>query len=558
MVSKVAVIALVVIVAVPILLGYAMNVSEVTETDYRTTGEQVNVTPLLQQDTEYSYAHADIYDLNTKFLQTRNTTKAEVFPRYETTTYKTSFPLNVWYDALSYPTVSRVLSDVDYVYLQNNYISGGYITATITDTINGYPQVVQLSLPLHTLCWDSKTSEITYTYHTSTTSQLLYSGSYTVVDPTKVTISWGSAGGALTSTGVYFIVFKTSGTTNGTYVDFSKGYVIDGLNGANTSQKLSNSVSLNLPAYPKDVLFTMDLNTITDSNYTFRVGCMDPALDILTFTKTTVGSDVTWIASWGPGATRQVELYYDESKSSNTYQVSLDTSGGSLRYVGDWPTIIGEANYYQNYEFDWIYDYSQSNGLNSLFFFDNTPKIRIDDATYRAFEFPIINNMTYAPADFKTNPVTTISGNMIYGDSLTFGGNTYTVTNGNITLGTHQISVNGLKLSSVLNENGTFDNKIGNTVISITPAPSTITFNGKWSASITTQSQESYSVTKTEWIAGSFGWDGIDHNFLLVGLITSFAAFIGCGIYAKKSRSGSIIPVMIVCGGAALLFFVML
>lgn len=555
MVSKVAVIALVAIVAIPILLGYAMNVTEVTETDYRTTGEQVNVTPLLQQDTEYSYTHADIYDLNTKFLQTRNTTQVKVFPYYEISTVRSSFPIEQ-YDATGAGSMSpRTVGDFQYLFIQSNYPqSGGYLRLHIIDTINGYPYEIT-RYPLHTVCWDADSSTITYSWYTSLTSTLLSTGYYTVVDPSLVTISCDSAGGAVTGTGVYDRL-STSGAS--TYADFAKGYKLYGLDGATTSIKLSNSISLDLPLYPKDVLFTLDLNSFTDANYTWRVGCMDPAIDILTFTKTTVGSDVTWIASWGAGPTRQVELYYDESRSSNTYQVFLDTSGGSLRYVGDWPTIIGEANYYQNYEFDWVQDYSQSNGLNSLFFFDNTPKIRIDDATYRAFEFPILNNTTYAPADFKTNPVTTIGGNMIYGDSLTFGGNTYTVTNGNITLGTHQISVNGLKLSSVLNENGTYDNKIGNTVISTTATPSTITFNGKWSASITTQSQESYSVTKTEWIAGSFGWDGIDHNFLLVGLLTSFAAFIGCGIYAKKTGSGGIIPVMIVCGGAALMFFLML
>ena len=64
MVSKIAVIALVAIVACPILLGYALNLEETTVTDYRPTDDSVNVTPLLQNGTEWSYADADPTQLN--------------------------------------------------------------------------------------------------------------------------------------------------------------------------------------------------------------------------------------------------------------------------------------------------------------------------------------------------------------------------------------------------------------------------------------------------------------------------------------------------------------
>lgn len=98
---------------------------------------------------------------------------------------------------------------------------------------------------------------------------------------------------------------------------------------------------------------------------------------------------------------------------------------------------------------------------------------------------------------------------------------------------------------------------INNVVVSTTPEPSTITFNGKWSLSIITTSQEQYEYTKTEWIAGSFAWDGIDHNFLMVGMLTCLGVFIALGIYGRRSGA-KVLPLMLVCGGAALLFFVML
>ena len=84
-----------------------------------------------------------------------------------------------------------------------------------------------------------------------------------------------------------------------------------------------------------------------------------------------------------------------------------------------------------------------------------------------------------------------------------------------------------------------------------------MTFVGKWAADITTSSMAASTYTKTEWTPGQFGWDGIDTNFLIVGMFTSLAAFIGLGIYARK-HGGGVIPLMIVCGGAAVLFFTMI
>ena len=82
MVSKIAVMAIVGIIAVPILLGYALNLEQTTETDYRDAGDSVNVTPLLQSDVGYTYAHPDIFQMNSTF--TKNDVKID--PTYESYT----------------------------------------------------------------------------------------------------------------------------------------------------------------------------------------------------------------------------------------------------------------------------------------------------------------------------------------------------------------------------------------------------------------------------------------------------------------------------------------
>ena len=243
--------------------------------------------------------------------------------------------------------------------------------------------------------------------------------------------------------------------------------------------------------------------------------------------------------------------------NNSTYDYWLDVE---FRYVGGWPTIIGEANVYQTYAFsEYISNDSTAPYLNKIFFWatTETPIIRMDNAVFRAFEFPIITDNSYDPGAFKTNPSTTINNVTRIGTSLTFGGNTYTVTNGNITIGSQQIPIKGITLDSVPDGNGSYDNRINKTVVSNTATPSTITFNGEWSASVSTVSLASYTYNKTEWIAGEFAWDGIDQNFLMVGLITSLGVFIALGIYGRRSGA-RVLPLMLVCGGAALLFFIMI
>ena len=63
MVNKVAVIAIVAILAVPILIGFGMNLEPTTVTEYLPDKESVNVTQLLQNSVAYNNVQADSYRL---------------------------------------------------------------------------------------------------------------------------------------------------------------------------------------------------------------------------------------------------------------------------------------------------------------------------------------------------------------------------------------------------------------------------------------------------------------------------------------------------------------
>lgn len=579
MVSKIAVIALVAIVACPILLGYAMNLEETTVTDYRPSDDSVNVTPLLQNGTEWSYADADPVQLNNPVGSFRsefaNTGSYIPFFNKINSSVKTPTPLRythstTWLggDATNMQNYQNYNVLTDYSISPSNYVIAKFYNSsnTLLLTVNY----------LTHFNYDATTNSIVYYYYTSNAvgsseSQGLYGFNNELLDRVSYTIVGGN------KILDYSYILKSGNTR---YADISGGWYF----GKTSNQPINYSVVL--PNNTRSVLYTIDLDSITASDYS--VGLRMQPNDYL-FKKTTTGGVVTYtlqsLTGGVPDGVVDFDLYYDPARSDNTYQIYYDLTKTSedssykyynqhieCRYVGSWPTVIGEANAYLTYSGDVPHRtgiLAPDVSLYELRLYANnvigdpnaarTPTMRMDAASFRAFEKPVIENQEYDPAVYRTAPATTLGGNYINGYSFTFGGNTYLLdSENNITIGTHKIPVKGMVLDSIPAEGGGYDNRINKTVISHTASPSTIIFNGKWNASISTQSMESYTYTHTEWNAGEFAWDGIDQNFLIVGLITCLGVFVALGIYARKRGTGGLIPLMIAVGCAAAVFFIML
>lgn len=556
-VSKIAVMALVGILAVPILLGYALNLSEVTETEYKPDGESINVTSLLETGTAYTSANADAFKINTDFEYGGT----EVLPSYNNqVTYKTSLPGN--------QTAITLAPNQTVFWRANTFDIGLYVyVGPSTNDIT----LMEADTSGNVLLW--AVGNLVTMHYIPADNVIVYqtrgSASFHYLNDSADYISFKNNGSSDTT--IYYT--SQTGTTN--YIDISGGYKFHNLGTSN--------LTINLPEKTKSILMSIDLNTITDSDYSIilSVGFVNIYLN-----KTTVDGVPKWSVVCDTGVIETIadELYYDTSRSSNTYQFyySLEYAGiyiqpgipgltpdrtyyehnnhVEFRYIGDWPTLIGPANTYLKYEYDKVkrvtyapvteFDRLQIYSLNV------TPTIRMDGATFSAFAYSIISDTTYTPGDFKTNPTTTLTVQKP-GTSFEFAGNTYTVDNtGNITLGTHKVSVNGLKLESIPVPVG-YENRINGNVISVTAEPSTIKFNGQWGASVSTIGNTATTYTKTEWTPGEFAWDGIDTNFLIVGLITCLGVFVALGIYVRKSGKG-MIPLLIVCGCCAGLFFCMI
>ena len=544
MVSKVAVIALVAIVACPILLGYAMNLDQTTETDYRASSDTVNVTQMLQNSADYTLAKGDIYQINTNFNGT--------LPEYKKfVSNKTSLELTKGGGIGGGSTQNFAGFNVFYY-----QVYSGTTSLSIYQNIGGTESLYATSYGLKTVYYEGKNPNHLIVYDSNNYHDYQTTGTFS-----KIIFN-------STTTGIQ--LYDNGGTNN--FVDISAGFT------ANTSAFGNLSIG-GQGTSDKTMLLTINLDSITSSSYSFKIRTNGRIDDYLLLSKTTVAGDVNWtVTNYSDGVqVESYDLYYDPSRSDNTYQYYITTEGKErnaiypddgdniytpeLRYVGGWPSLIGKANYYRIYSFEPWVGLGPFDGLLNVNIEPigsvNTPLMRVDEVTYKAIQYPIIEDRTYRPAALKDNPITTINDIVKYGTSIEFGGNTYSIDDGKITIGSRQISLDGLTFISVQDSDGNYENKIGNTLISTTAQPSTIKFDGRWSANITTAALESYTHTKTTWTPGHFGWDGIDQNFLMAGLLTSIGVFIALGIYIRKTGKG-LWPLLIVCGGAAMLFFIML
>lgn len=249
------------------------------------------------------------------------------------------------------------------------------------------------------------------------------------------------------------------------------------------------------------------------------------------------------------------------SSDNSVYQLTETDTYYQVDYIGKWPTKIGVAPAYITYG---PYDKRLPGEFNKVHLkqdFNNpgwTPTTRIDMALVRSMEHLVIIDKEYDPATYRPdNPITTLSNISQYGDSIIFGGHTFTVSNGKITIEGKSVSLEGREFNSI-KEGNVWYNRIGSTIISESATPSTIIFNGTWDISnISTQNQTEKTITETKWVPGQFAWDGVDTDFKIAGIMASLGAFIALAIYGRRSGT-KVLPLLLVCGGAAFMFLLMI
>lgn len=520
MVSKIAVMALVAIIAVPILVGYGLNFDEVEQTGFERSTEVTNVTPLLQSATEYTYTAANSYETNVMgsdeyplWYEKKGTAYSSVFEYQE---YRT-------------PTAgeSYTLSNLSFLKIVSRTGSNSY---QLWDSSNNPFTVVSA----YYLEWDGVALKFNGNLWTSTpVAKISYYGF-----PYESLITYA-----------YINTTPTTAASEGLFVDLSAGWRALNYNDP-------TGVTFNLPGPAQEVLMTIDLSFSDSISNEATTQIIHTGLYSVVFSK--LPSDPFFTVGINGLVDQRVTLPVTPDNLS-VYQLKLTPTTANLYYVGGWPASFGAANVYQTYELGQVENsYSDFPTLRIQSIATSYPvshKMRIDTAMVRSATFNIIEDTTYTPAQIQVNPYTKLDVS-VYGSQLSFGTSTYTVTDGSIMMGTHKIPINGMVLDSIPVEGG-YDNRINGTVVNTSAEPATITFTGKWAANVTTGTLTETTTTVTKWVAGSFAWQGIDDNFLMVGLITSLGAFVGLAMYGRKSGA-KVLPLLLVCGGAAFMFLLML
>lgn len=570
MVSKIAVIALVAIVATPILLGYAFALEPYTKTDYKDSGEYTNVTPLLLNSSTYDISEANAYSLN-----------SDVFHRAATSVFSPGFyPDYVSYGSAVSPIVrepSPLIRTLDYSVLfyvtyygefyitgSDNYTASNHVNLRLYDEDN---QLVNELVNIRDFTYSDadKTLNFTYQYDYANPSNLSSSSINNVYRGEVVLI--GSGNWQLNAFWDLKTWSDTDRASNGYYVDLSQGYTLAVAEGAAKGPNPNNW-------YPKnfvgDFVYTVDLDTISGVNKYIRLEIVSADPDD---PYQTPHFDNRRVYLKQNNGVWQIMSQYNldppvavadliDNPGQNVYQIKVSRTGYEVRYVGDWPTQIGEANYYRTWEQDFLTPIEQPLYIRNVLIDQSSfnTVMRFDAATYRSYLYKITEDCQYDPANMigNNNVVTKLQSVTRAGTSITFGGHTYSVSNNDLVVGSHKVPLKGIQFESVLNENNTYDNRIGGTVVSTTATPSTVTFDGKWQVNVVSAPMTSYTYTGTEWKAGEFGWNGIDTNFLIVGLVTCLGVFVALGIYARKRGTGGLFPLMIAVGCAAAVFFIML
>lgn len=217
MVSKLAVTAIVLLISVPILLGYAMAFDDVEHASYNPTDTK-NVTDLIANDSTYSYMSANSYAMNSKVWY-----DSSVIYNPDLASYNTLYPIyrdvSSTYSALPMGRTNMLPSVFTYAnYSYANIRLTDQISADshMTITIHGGSRDGQSYNTFVGLVYYPSTSQGTIFTHDYNTGR---NGSFSATSITSIDISRGSYTG-----GVQFDYLRADGSSDNTYANITMGY----------------------------------------------------------------------------------------------------------------------------------------------------------------------------------------------------------------------------------------------------------------------------------------------------------------------------------------------
>lgn len=192
---------------------------------------------------------------------------------------------------------------------------------------------------------------------------------------------------------------------------------------------------------------------------------------------------------------------------------------------------------------------------------DRTIQHRVDGAEIVAGTFPTTKDNSIFIPNFWPGKyyAFTIENVGIYGSSIEFGGRSYPVVDGKITIDLETGGTSAVKLTdaffSAYMENGLWVYSINNHVQG-EPVETAhdVGFSGVWSMGFFAYQVGFQTETVMEWVPGVFAFEGSD--FAVFGLGCAALVFVALGLSGRASGS-KMLALAIACGSLALIFLMM-
>lgn len=232
--------------------------------------------------------------------------------------------------------------------------------------------------------------------------------------------------------------------------------------------------------------------------------------------------------------------------------VEIGSEGFTVSGINAWPPLGATPTTFNTVTVDAdisLFEQVQLNASGAISF-------RCDGAEILAGSFPSTKDYTLDFAELFPNALMSLKLNSIgvYGDTLTVGSTSYPVTNGRILVDGKAVNLKGAVISFTPEEDGLTGFINGRELGSFAAQPP-ITFGGEWSLTAIAYKVEEVSSSSMEWNAGGFGLD--KDGFIAAGLLTACAAFVLLGMYGRASGT-KVGLLAVICGGAAIVYIMLI
>lgn len=245
-------------------------------------------------------------------------------------------------------------------------------------------------------------------------------------------------------------------------------------------------------------------------------------------------------------------------------KICIDIGTDSMRVSGlsAWPTMGADPQTYN--AINLLYD-TALNDISRILLDDiSAVDLRVDSARVLTGYYPAIRDSNFSVGGYYPEQTVLVSFQSIaaYGDEFGWGGINYPVQDGALVSADEEL--NGLRIKDIVlmqeyvdGDSPYYNFYINNTLISNFEQGGLIWFGGDWSLVAKVSQMENVESTRLVWQAGEWAFNGVGSDFALIGLLTCGAVFVGLGMYGRRSGA-KVGMLMLITGCAAFIFLAMI